>query len=279
MKTNNMVRLTSEDIRKKQLEMLQKVDNFLKNNQIQYFAFCGTLLGAVRHKGFIPWDNDIDIAVSRKDYIKMQRILKDEESNDYFRFLCYENDHRYLWQFGKIIAKGTYLKTRGGYSKLGLNIDVFPLDNQGDDYEAAVNNLKEAKKCARRRVMSYDKRCKGAFTYPKCSDDELEELKYIFEGQGKDSEEYWVKKHIALAQAFKGQDNSVYFGCNSNEKYTVVCERRFFESVEYLDFESIKVPAPIGYKEILTRYYGDYMKLPKKEMQVGLGESNIYLMV
>lgn len=274
---DKIAKLTPEQIRKKQIEMLQKLSHFFDEHNIRYYAFCGTLLGAVRHKGFIPWDNDIDIAVPRADYIRLQSLLKNEDANDLFRFLCYENDHRYLWQFGKIVAKGTMMKTKGGYSKLGLFIDIFPLDSQGDDYDEALRNVKDARNCARLRAMAYDKKYKGEYSYPKkCTPEEIKELRILFEDQNLDTEEYWVRQNILLAQKYSGMDHSVYYGCNSNEKYAVVCERSFFDTIEYLDFEDIKVPAPAGYEEILHRYYGNYMVLPSKDKQVGLLETNIY---
>lgn len=273
-----MIRATSDQVRNLQLELLNKFRIFCEENCIQYFAFAGTLLGAVRHKGFIPWDNDVDLAVSRSDYLRMQEILKNENANEHFRFLCYENDHNYLWQHGRIVAKGTYMKTARGYDKLGLSIDIFPLDNQGNDRNAAAQNLKEIKKCVRLRIMSYDKKYKNSFMYPQCPDDEKEELRQLFETQGLDDEEYWVKRHIALAQKFSDETDSFYYGCNSNDKYTVVCERSLYDGVVYLDFENTKIPAPGGFAEILRRYYGDFMKLPSKEKQTELKNMQIYLL-
>jgi lipopolysaccharide cholinephosphotransferase len=269
-----MKRATVEQVRKLQLELLNKLDVFCKENEIQYYAFAGTLLGAVRHKGFIPWDNDIDVAVSRDDYSRMQEILATEDSNDYFRFLCYENDPEYLWQHGRIVAKHTFMKTARGYKKLGLSIDVFPLDSQGNNVKDAKQNLLEIKRCVQLRIMSYEKKYK-VLKYPNCNEEEKKALISMFAEH--DQEEYWVRRHIELAKKFNDKKDSIYYGCNSNDKYTVVCKRDQYRDVVYLDFEDTKIPAPVGYDEILQEYYGDYMKLPNKDKQVGAQEMEIYL--
>jgi lipopolysaccharide cholinephosphotransferase len=269
--------MTDNQIRERQLKLFSRLKEFCNQQGIQYYAFAGTLLGAVRHKGFIPWDNDIDIAVSREDYKKMQRILNTEESNKYFRFLCYENDPEYLWQHGRIVDKKTYMKTARGYTKLGVSIDIFPLDNQGDTEEEAMLNLKEIQRCVQLRIMSYDKKYK-TWKYPDCSEEEKCILKNRFEIEGLDDEAYWVKRHIQLAQKFNDVKSCRYYGCNSNDKYTVIGEKKQYEDVEYLDFEDMKIPVPIGYDEILKRYYGNYMDVPSKEKQKGIKEMEIYLL-
>lgn len=271
-----MLKASMEEVRQIQLELLEKLDCFCKENRIRYFAFAGTLLGAVRHKGFIPWDNDIDVAVSREDYQRMQTLLASEDSNDYFRFLCFENDPEYLWQHGRVSAKHTYMKTARGYKKLGLSIDIFPLDSQGDDISEAYRNLEEIKMCVQLRIMAYDKKYKS-FQLPNCEKNEKNKLLEMFSQPGHDTEQYWVKKHILLAQKFNNNKQSKYYGCNSNDKYSVVCERELFEDVVYLDFENRKIPVPIGYKEILKKYYGDYMKLPPEDKRTTVNDMEIYI--
>lgn len=272
-----MHRATVDEVRRLQLDLLLQLDKFFKENCIQYFAFAGTLLGAVRHKGFIPWDNDIDVAVSRADYQKMQILLKDEEANNYFRFLCYENDPNYLWQHGRITNKKTYMKTARGYEKLGLSIDIFPLDSQGNDYQAAVDNLSEIKDCVSLRIMAYNKKYKNA-KYPESLSQDKLYLLEKFNQPGCDQEEYWVSRHIDLAKKFIKQNDSIYYGCNSNDKYTVVCKRDWYKSVEYLPFENTTIPVPVKYDLILKEYYHDYMKLPPKNKQIGAKEMEIYIL-
>lgn len=272
-----MRKASVEEVRKLQLDLLSKFDEFCCNNNIHYYAFAGTLLGAVRHKGFIPWDNDIDVAVSRNDYEKMQILLKDDDANNYFRFLCYENDHNYLWQHGRISDKNTFMKTARGYEKLGLSIDIFPLDSQGDDYKEAKENLQEIKDCVTLRIMAYNKKYKNA-QYPEDLSHEQLQLFSKFNMPDCDQEEYWVSRNIKLAKKFINQNNSIYYGCNSNDKYSVVCKREWYDEIEYLDFENTKIPVPSKYDLILKEYYHDYMKLPEKNNRIGAQEMEIYIL-
>lgn len=272
-----MRKATIDEIRKIQLKLLSELDTFCKINNIKYFAFAGTLLGTIRHNGFIPWDHDIDIAVPREDYIRMQQLLKHEESHPFFRFLCFENNSDYLWQFGKICAKNTYLKTTRGYSKLGLFLDVFPLDSQGNNLNKSKKNLLRTQQCVKMRMIAYDKKYKKLADFSKMSLREKISTWINFNILHRDTEEYWVKRHIRLAQKFNHINDSIYYGCNSNEKYAVTCERWMFDDVEYKSFENNIIPVPVGYDKILKLYYGDYMILPPKEKQVGLEEIPIYI--
>lgn len=271
------MRLASvQEVRELQLNLLQKFDSYCKENNIQYFAFAGTLLGAVRHGGFIPWDNDIDLAVKRKDYDRLINLLKDEGANPDFRFLCYENDNQYLWQHGRICDRNTYMKTAGGYKKLGLSIDIFPLDNQGNSLRKAKRNLKKTHKCVEYRIMAYDKEYKEMH-YPKVGI--LKKIKMMIEFNifSHSSQEYWVKKNIILAKRFNNMNSSYYYGCNSNDKYTVVCEKSDFSKSKLLKFENTTIPVPNGYHNILTKYYGDYWVPPKENNRRGVKEMKIYI--
>lgn len=272
-----MRKATVEEIREIQLNLLSELDSYCKKTNIRYVAFAGTLLGAVRHKGFIPWDNDIDVAVPREDYERMKVLLKDENAHPYFRFLCFENDPLYLWQHGRISAKHTYMETARGYKKLGLSIDIFPLDNQGNDEEKARCNLRAIKKCVDMRIIAYNRLYKGE-KYPRNFSFKEKLSTFIeFSILHHNTELYWVSRHIRLAQKFQDEKGCVYYGCNSNDKYAVVCRRDMYKDIVYLPFEDTTIPVPSGYKEILSLYYGDYMKLPPKEKQIGAKEMRIYV--
>ena len=98
-----MKRLSVEEYKQIEIEILIKVDKICRENNINYFLFAGTLIGAVRHKGFIPWDDDIDISMLRSDYDKLAYII---QNNDYgLNFIRIEENPDTIYPYGKICDK------------------------------------------------------------------------------------------------------------------------------------------------------------------------------
>ncbi len=110
------------------LRVLEALDNTCREHHITYGMFAGSLLGAVRHKGFIPWDDDMDILMPRPDY---ERFIQhsSEWLPEPYEFVCAENDPNYPLPFGKVQDASTTLIERLHLSYLGgIYVDVFPLD-------------------------------------------------------------------------------------------------------------------------------------------------------
>ena len=122
-----------EQIKKHQLEVLDFVTEFCDEHNIKYFIHAGTLIGAIRHKGFIPWDDDIDIGMLRPEYDKFRKLFN-SSSDSRYEFTCMEDNNKFHLPFGKVIDKKIvvhepeYLKY-GCHEYYHVNIDVFPFDN------------------------------------------------------------------------------------------------------------------------------------------------------
>src|SRR5690554_4763759 len=120
-----------QEIQKIQLGILKEVNDICKKHNILYSLYGGTLLGAVRHSGFIPWDDDIDIAMLRSDYEKFLKVAPNELSKEYF-LQTYNTDKKCIFPFAKIRKNGTLFIENGSKGikmHQGIFIDIFPLDN------------------------------------------------------------------------------------------------------------------------------------------------------
>ena len=122
----NYQEISIEEQKKYLLEILNWTMYFCKENNIRCYLHAGTLLGAIRHKGFIPWDDDIDIAMPRPDYEKFLKIMK--TSNCDFYIANYENMKYYPTPFSKVCIKETEAVINNKLCNYGLGIDVFPID-------------------------------------------------------------------------------------------------------------------------------------------------------
>lgn len=120
-----MKEVTEQGLKKTQLDILNTVATFCEKENINYVLFYGTLLGAVRHHGFIPWDDDVDIAMPREDY----KRFMDSFPMDKYLCLCNEKDRTFPYSYGKVNRLDTKLiEVSNLIYDLGINIDIFPID-------------------------------------------------------------------------------------------------------------------------------------------------------
>ena len=122
-----MKKLSLQEIREVEVELLNYFDLFCKNNGINYFLSNGTLLGAIKYSGFIPWDDDIDVLVPRKDYNRLISLFRD---SDHIKLFSFERNNNFYFPFSKLCDISTIKEednTNNGVT-LGVDIDIFPLD-------------------------------------------------------------------------------------------------------------------------------------------------------
>ena len=124
-----MKEITIEEKKRISLEILDVIHDFCKKNGIKYYLAYGTLLGAVRHKGFIPWDDDIDLVMSRPDYELFQKLF----NVDGYTFVNEETKNIFPLVFGKVFANNTFGVYNGISMNYGVAVDIFPLDGLPSD--------------------------------------------------------------------------------------------------------------------------------------------------
>lgn len=248
-----------------ELDLLKEFDKVCKANSLKYWACGGTLLGAVRHNGFIPWDNDIDVMMLRKDYDKLCKIASDYFSFPYF-FQTEENDPGCIRGHAQLRNSETTALQREDYKKglsfnQGVFIDIFPLDNIPNDM---VEKKKYRDKLFKLREKSYryrDITCARVFgNSPK------EIIKKILSKIHKSlklkyNNKWYVSYETLMRKYGQIETNSVAILAIYSERFE--WEKKYFDSSSTLAFENTIIPVPIGYKNILNKSYGDW-EIPLK---------------
>lgn len=265
---SNIVELTNEDLRTLQLlelEMLCEVDRICRKNGIEYSIYYGSLIGAVRHKGFIPWDDDVDVAFTRENYEKFYEACKTELDDTRFFFQDHRTDPQYRWGYGKLRRKNTeYIKA--GQEKMkyktGVCIDLFPFDNMPDAGW-------------KRKWTYFEHYCIRKITYSELGKDKAPTafLRWWYSMLYRIPLDtvYAVLDRIDAKNNRKPTELVCLMMLHTNNplvKYGVPAE--FFSEYVDLDFEGMKIRAVKQWDRALKLAYGDYMKLPPVEQQKGV---------
>ena len=252
-----MKKIELEELKKIQVDILKYIDEFCIKNNINYYMIFGTLLGAVRHKGYIPWDDDIDICMLREDYDKFMK--KFNENQSIYRFSCYENDEKCTIPYGKVFDTSTLLyEPNLKYGReSSVFVDVFVLDNFPNNPNLAKKSYKKYIRYKKfnnlqinRNFYEKQKEKYNFIRYP------IHLLFQLF------PKRYFVKKNIKLYKKYINVDTG-YISISGK-----ILSKEVFNSTIKLEFEGNKFISPKNYDLVLKTIFGDYMKLPPKEKQV-----------
>lgn len=237
----------------KELEILQYFDEICRKHNLKYHIDCGTLLGAVRHKGFIPWDDDIDVTMCRPDYEILKAVMAEEIREPYFFQTVYTDN--LMFHFAKIRNSETTAIEEKYCSQYpphqGIYIDIFPLDatfeEKNTPYERMERELWLLMTDQEKVISAMEKGVPFFLPY--------DMLKELLQMSIRERMQYFegllignYEKSSKIAPTM-----SVIFGS------TFMFDKSWYDDVVYLPFEGMMLPAPIGYEEVLKRRYGDYM--------------------
>ena len=255
----SMREINIEELRELQLGILDVVAEFCEKEHINYWLDCGTLLGAIRHKGYIPWDDDIDIGMLRPDY---ERFLKQFNGfNERYQVCAYECDTAFLYPFAKILDTNTILyEPDENGNKLSVNIDLFVYDNAPEDPEQVK------KMYAQRGRMQILHIVRNSLASDKGS-----KVRRFLMDAGKIAlsvfpKDYFIRGMVNNSKKYASENTTRVGNFTSVSK--IVCDKTVFDSFILTDFESRRYRIPERYDSWLKLFYGNYMQLPPKEKQV-----------
>lgn len=246
------------------IPLLEWFHDYCVSNNLTYYVLGGTMLGAIRHKGFIPWDDDLDVGMPRGDYEKFVRMTKNKKYNDFVVEGIDTDNRDFYYGYAKVYDTKSVLVENTRYKiKRGLYIDVFPLDGAGDKKEDIDKIFQPIYK----RYQFLLARTCG-----------------IREGRK------WYKNMIIYMARLIPD----FFVDNKKLMLSIdeLCKKRSYEDCEYIgsfygnwgvkeilkkeimgkpilyDFENLKVYGAEKYDEYLSHLYGDWRKLPPKDKQI-----------
>ena len=242
-------KLTIEEKRALQLEMLDEIHKVCARNDIKYSLAYGTLLGAIRHQGFIPWDDDMDIMMPYLEMMRFRECLQSEN----IEYLDSTNCTDFEWFFSRIVSKKTYSSPGKFIKSYGVNIDLYPVvfiktDNRGIDnflIEGQKLNQKANHSIVwRNRLMKY----LSIKWHPFFRRDVLKLRNYVME--------------------HANEESPLFFSTGGSFKCSNIFCEDLFKDIIPLKFENREYMCISSYDAYLSQIYGDYMTPPPEEKRV-----------
>ncbi|MGR4991424.1 LicD family protein [Vibrio rotiferianus] len=251
-----MKQLTFDQLRSVQMSILDKVHDFCQQHQLNYSLAGGSLLGAIRHKGYIPWDDDIDIMMPRDDYeYLLENFTADYPDFTFFNLQSEPNPYPFL--FSKLSLNGSEI-SNGRIKGVGINIDIFPIDSLGQNEAQAKLRFSLMKVF---NLFPRVQRSRKERTNPV-----VNALFRLFQRLIKFVPTPWFLLAIqSLCSNRLVSEKGFAVSIGSSYLSKELCEASLYHDYTQVEFEDRHYQSIARYDDYLSMIYGDYMQIPKKQ--------------
>ena len=238
--------------------MLRKIDSICQENGIVYFLSGGTAIGAIREKGFIPWDDDLDIMLPRKDYERLISLLENDKEDKYKVYSL--RDESWNRPYSCYVDERTFARHElVDYSHMGVTLDILPIDGLSSSKEKVTKYYKKL----RIIYALYYSSLKINFG----TDERFIPIKKVASVFARAIGAHRMCAKINSMASSVPYDSSNYVGCSVLIHFMEKewFKKEWFDEQRFVEFEGERFPVMCGYDEYLTALYGDYMKRPERE--------------
>lgn len=246
--------MSLEEVKKSELNILLYLKEICDKNDLNYYLHGGTLIGALRHKGFIPWDDDIDIAMPREDYKKFLEINKSQSTK--YKALNFADNENYYYAFSKLIDIQTYIKGNNERTEYGVFIDIFPIDNVPQ--KKVQKLIYFSKASIYKRILSHLNEIN-----PKKDNNLIKMLLRHFV-RLLNYKKILVHFDKYIQKFPEGKELSTI---TTGAQWDISYKAEWFSQKVMVTFEGYDFPAPVGYDSLLRKYFGNYMIVPEHGKQ------------
>jgi lipopolysaccharide cholinephosphotransferase len=240
--------LTLDEKREIQLKMLDEVDTFCRNNGIRYSLASGTLLGAIRHKGFIPWDDDMDIVMPEPDFLRFYDSFK----SDNVRCIDIRNEKYFHFPWAKLCDTHTYSAAGKKIKGHGVDIDLYIIHGLPHDDKAIEDFYKKANKICSTRLflVKWRKRIVRRFPVHTIPFYSMVSKKY---------------RDLSFSNSYEGTKKYIFHSDRMDWAHTY--DYDLFENTVNVTFNGHTYMAIASWEKYLIQRYGDYMQLPPEDQR------------
>ena len=255
MRENNLQEISTKELRKIQLDILNDVNDFCLKNDITCFLAYGTLLGAIRHKGYIPWDDDIDLMMTRPDYDK---FIANYASGKY-ELISTDMDAKYPYSFAKIHDPSTrIIEYSSREFEIGVNVDLFSIDGLPSDEKERSKHIRKIRRYISLKEIKRIKITKERSFTRNAMLLLFKLITFLIPYQ------FIIRRLVCLNKQYDYTQSEVVGELNFIKKNRYFKKTEFEELID-MEFEGNLYKVPAFYDKWLKIIYGDYMKLPPEK--------------